>query len=245
MADNLTVDNNTLTDYVPATDEVTHSGDTAHVQVVRPALVTGAEGAKTIVDLSSGNGASGTGVLRVTIANDSTGNIATVGTLTGGGIAHDAADSGNPVKVGAKAITSLKTTTLVTSGDRADNQADLDGALLMRTQHPLGDSLSERIADTSGTSTVFTNFGAVASTRNYVMGISAFNSSAGACYLDIRDGAAGAVLYTLYLPAGGGCVIPSGSTPLFRSSANTALAYDVSGAITTVYINMCGFQSKA
>lgn len=34
-----------------ATDEVTHSGDTGqHVQVVRPAFVTGSEGSKTIVD---------------------------------------------------------------------------------------------------------------------------------------------------------------------------------------------------
>jgi hypothetical protein len=34
-----------------ATDQVTYSGDTADVQLVRPVLVTGAEGAKTVVDL--------------------------------------------------------------------------------------------------------------------------------------------------------------------------------------------------
>jgi hypothetical protein len=31
---------------------------------------------------------------------------------------------------------------------------------------------------------------------------------------------------------------------LFKTSAATALAYDVSGALTTVTINVSGFQSK-
>ncbi|HXS47547.1 MAG TPA: hypothetical protein VN756_08795 [Solirubrobacterales bacterium] len=38
-----------------ATDEVTHSGDTADVQLVRPVLVTGAEDSKTVVDLPGDN----------------------------------------------------------------------------------------------------------------------------------------------------------------------------------------------
>jgi hypothetical protein len=35
-----------------------------------------------------------------------------------------------------------------------------------------------------------------------------------------------------------------GGTPLFRTTANTALAYDVSGALSTVYISVSGFKSK-
>lgn len=97
MADNVLVDNNDLTDYRPATDEVTFSGDAAHVQIVRPALVTGAEGAKTIVDLAAGNGASNTGTLRVTVASDSTGT--TVVTDGGGSITIDAASL--PLPTGA------------------------------------------------------------------------------------------------------------------------------------------------
>lgn len=38
-----------------ATDQVTHSGDTADVQLVRPVLVTGSEGSKTVVDLTGDN----------------------------------------------------------------------------------------------------------------------------------------------------------------------------------------------
>jgi hypothetical protein len=38
-----------------ATDQVTHSGDSADVQLVRPVLTTGAEGSKTVVDLTGDN----------------------------------------------------------------------------------------------------------------------------------------------------------------------------------------------
>jgi hypothetical protein len=56
----------------------------------------------------AGNGASGTGVQRVTIANDSTGILAAVTSITntvtvGGVAAHDAAVSGNPLLLGAYA----------------------------------------------------------------------------------------------------------------------------------------------
>lgn len=159
-----------------------------------------------------------------------------------GNVAHDAADSGNALKIGAKAETSPKGITLVSDGDRTDLYADADGLLMVKPYTAFGDILSERIADTSGTSTAFTNFSAVANTRNYITSITVYNSSTTDGFVDIRDGAAGSVLFTVPAPAKGGahCTLP---VPI-RSSANTALAYDVSGAITTVYISVCGFQSK-
>jgi len=175
--------------------------------------------------------------------NDVTITSGTVTTLTGGAVAHDGVDSGNPVKIGAKASATLSDDTMVANGDRTDATSDLDGAILIRPQFPLGDLLSERVSDTGGTSTAFTNFGATASTRNYVTAISLFNSSATAGYVDFRDGTAGSILYTVAIPAGGGAVISS-INPLFRTTANTALAYDVSAALTTVYISVSGFKSK-
>lgn len=160
-----------------------------------------------------------------------------------GNVAHDAADSGNPLKVGAKAIASAAGLTMVATGDRTNVHADLDGAVLAKPI-PNGDIISERIADTSGTSTAFTNFGAVAGARNYVRAIHVYNSSATDGFVDFRDGVAGAVLFTAAAPAGGGMTLAC-DTPLFRTSVNTALAYDVSAAITTVYINVSGHQSKA
>ncbi len=162
-----------------------------------------------------------------------------------GNVAHDAGDSGNPVKVGAKAIASLKTTTLVSGADRTDNQSDLDGALLVRQQFPLGDLISEAVSNTDGSSTAFSNFGAVASTKNYITGITAFRTDTGTtmAYVDLRDGTGGSVLWRVPLPPNGGSVQIS-ALPLFKTSANTALAFDVSSALNTVYINVTGFQSK-
>lgn len=163
-----------------------------------------------------------------------------------GTVAHDGVDSGNPLKIGAKAISSLKTTTLVSSADRTDNQSDLDGAVIDRAQFPLGDLLSERVSDTGGSSTAFTNFSAVASTKNYITGATVYRTDAGTslAYVDFRDGTAGSILWSLPLPPNGGAVLPAGAVPYFRTSANTALAYDVSAALTTVYISVTGFQSK-
>ena len=79
------------------------------------------------------------------------------------------------------------------------------------------------------------NFGAVASTKNAVTVLSVFRTDAGTTliYVDFRDGTAGAVLYSLPIPAGGGVVLNGGGAPLFKTSANTALAFDVSAATST------------
>lgn len=66
------------------------------------------------------------------------GTITTVTTLTGGGVAHDSADSGNPHKLGAVAYSPDGTTpgTAVAEGDRTNLKADLDGRLLVSADHP-------------------------------------------------------------------------------------------------------------
>lgn len=174
------------------------------------------------------------------IKTNSTGQIEDV---PSGNVAHDAADSGNPIKIGAKAEPNLSTATMVADGDRTDAYSDMDGALLVRNSRPLGDLLSERLSNTDGASTASTVFGATASARNVITGYSVFNSSATTGYLDFRDGTAGSILWTVPLPATGGAnfAIESG---IFKTTANTALAIDVSAAITTVYISITGFKSK-
>ncbi len=66
------------------------------------------------------------------------GTVTTVTTLTGGGIAHDSADSGNPHKMGAKAYSPDGTTpgTAVAEADRTDLKADLDGRLFVNPRSP-------------------------------------------------------------------------------------------------------------
>jgi hypothetical protein len=174
------------------------------------------------------------------------GTITTVTTLTGGGIAHDGTDSGNPLKIGARAVATPSTATMVVATDRSDAIADLDGSLFVRNVL-LGDIITEALSNTDGASTASTNFGATASTRNYITSMTAFRTDTATtmAYIDIRDGTAGAVLYRIPLPPSGGVTINNGGAPILYSTANTALAIDVSSALTTVYLSWTGFKSKA
>lgn len=204
------------------------------------------------VAVTMGNGASGTGVQRVTIANDSTGILAgvttvstvtTCSTLTGGGVAHDSADSGNPVKVGAIATASMLGRTPVAAADRSDLVVDTGGALIIRDGVSLEDIISEVKTNTDGASTAMTSaFAATASQRIYLTDLILANSSATAITVDIRDGSAGSVLATFPVPAGGG-VVHSFRTPL-RFSSNTAAAFDGSAAAATLSVTMVGFKAK-
>lgn len=161
-----------------------------------------------------------------------------------GDVAHDSVDSGNPVKMGAVAVSVLETATLVAAGDRTNLVADLDGAIVARTAVPLGDLFSERITDTAGASTAFTNFGAGgAGIYNYITAIVVYNTSSTNGHVDFRDGTGGSIIWTMPAPATGGSVIAF-DPPLAQPTANTALAYDASGAINQIIISVNGFQSK-
>lgn len=160
-----------------------------------------------------------------------------------GNVAHDTADAGNPVKVGGRAVLTTSTQTMVAANDRTDFLADADGAQITTPYCPKGDILSVRVSNTDGASTAFTVFDNAAGMKNYITTIVGYNSSATGCYVDLRDGTAGAVLFTIPLPAGGGCVINL-PVPLKQPTAATALAFDVSGAISTVYLSLVGFKSK-
>jgi hypothetical protein len=269
--------------YQQLTDGTTAVGVIASTTALK-ADVSSVAGTATSVN----NGAVGNGVQRVTIANDSTGILAAVTSLTQmngqaismntgvraagtqrvtiatddlvpvsqatasnlnaqvvGNIAHDTAISGNPVRLGLTAETSPKGITPVADGDVTNAFADSDGILMVKLNTSGADLISERVSDTAGTSTALTNFSAVASTFNYVTAITVFRTDAGTtpAFVDFRDGAAGSVKWSMPLPPNGGSTVAS-ATPLFKTTANTAVAYDVSAALTTVYISISGFQSK-
>jgi hypothetical protein len=154
------------------------------------------------------------GFLKVNVKSGS------VTSTSSGDVAHSGTDSGNPVKIGAKA-------------EAAAASADL---------------LHNTVSDTGGSSTAFTGHFAAAGAniKNAVTALSVFRTDAGTgmAYIDFRDGVAGSVLYRLPLPEAGGAVISNGGLPLFLTSGNTALAYDVSGALTTVYISVSGFKMR-
>lgn len=208
--------------------------------------ITGTVAVSTINSVAPafGSGVRGATVQRVTIATDDSVAVTMATNTPVGNVAHDNADSGAPVKIGAKAEATPSTATMVADLDRTDLIADLDGSLLVKSM-AFGDLISERVANTDGNSTAFTNFGATASARNYVYAYSIFRTDAGTTpiFVDFRDGTAGSILYSVVIPPNGGANLSS-DKPLFRTTANTALAYDVSAATTTVYISVSGFKSR-
>ena len=160
-----------------------------------------------------------------------------------GDVAHDAAAAGNPVQAGGRATNSVEGLTQVANADASFVSSDLNGCIITREHTTLEEIISERVSNTNGTSTAFSNFAAGGSgIHNYITTISIYNSSSTDGYVDFRDGTGGSVIFTAPAPQTGGSVITF-PVPL-KGAANTALAFDVSGAISTVYISVVGFQAQ-
>lgn len=157
----------------------------------------------------------------------------------GGLVAHDSADSGNPVKIGAKAKGTLSGVTLVAADDRADATADLDGALIVRGDRALGDLVSGNASNTDGTSTSVLAAGA-AGVKHYITDVTITNTSASNIYVELKDNTT--VKWTFPVPANGG-VTHHFASPLAGTAA-TAWNFDPSAATTTVYCSVAGFKSK-
>ena len=161
-----------------------------------------------------------------------------------GSAAHDAVDANNPLKIGTKAVSTPSTLTLVSAADRTDLFSGTDGILLVRNHTTLDDVVQERATNTDGASTAFTSGLAApgSGVRICVTAVTICNSSATFCTVDLRDGTAGSVLWTLPVPATGGVV--QRFDPPLKLTANTALAFDASGATTTLTISANGFRTK-
>ncbi len=200
----------------------------------------GVEGLLTTIDTDTGNIATAVQIM------DDWDNGASDGCSVSGDVAHDTADAGEPVKLGARAETSLAGITLVADADRTNLYADADGVLVTKLGTTGADFLSEAVSNTDGTSTALTTFGATASAYNYITAYSVFRTDAGTsmAYVDFRDGTAGSVLWRVPLPPNGGANLSLGGLPIFKTGANTALAIDVSSALSTVYISVSGYKSK-
>lgn len=159
--------------------------------------------------------------------------------VVAGDIANDAVDSGNPQKMGSKAIAGQSTVILVAAADRVENYAGLDGVKLMRPHCGLEDIVTGNATNTDGTSTsCIASSGA--GVKTYLTSVVLCNTSATAITVDIKDGSTTKV--SLPLPAGSGCVFnPPVPIP---GTAATAWSFDPSAAATTVTCSMVGFKSK-
>jgi len=90
------------------------------------------EASGTTIATNTGNAATSLAIM------DDWDNAASDGASVSGDVAHDAADAGEPVKIGMKAYSPDGTTpgTAVAELDRTNAKGDLDGRLLVNTTHP-------------------------------------------------------------------------------------------------------------
>jgi len=160
---------------------------------------------------------------------------------TKGDVAHDAADSGEPVKIGLKALSPLSGVTRVASADRTDAYADLDGAMYVRNAS-IADVVSGNASNTDGTSTSLIAASGSASIAHALTMIIVHNAHATTNgYVEIKDGSTAKL--TIPVPATGGAVITI-PPPGLIGTANTAWNFDPSAAITTIYCSAVGYKVR-
>jgi hypothetical protein len=174
--------------------------------------------------------------LRVTLATDSTGQVTIDGTVTAsntaGDVAHDTADSGNPVKIGA--VARVADPTAVAGNDRVNVYADDVGKLVNYPFAPRDLTLHNRIALTTTTET--TLIALDASNFHDLVGLYCSNESATECRIDFRDSTAGTIRFSIDLAADGGGAVVQFPVPLKQAAINNNWTAQLSAAVSTVYI---------
>ena len=161
------------------------------------------------------------------------------------GAAHDAAISGNPVRIAGRALTADYTA--VAAGDTADLITTLLGKLVV---YPYANpnqmwSYAAPAGGLVNQTAVTIKAAAGAGIRNYITHIDVVNSHATiSTELIINDGAAGTVLWRGWLQAAGGGYSINFDPPL-RGTANTLLEIDEVTATGTagVLFNCVGFTA--
>jgi hypothetical protein len=157
-----------------------------------------------------------------------------------GNVAHDAADSGSPNKIGHKAIAGLSTATLVAAADRTDSYAGLDGAQIIRPHCGLEDIVTAVVTCSSGANTSAISAQG-AGIKVYVTSVVIRNSGTSNGNLLLTDGSGGATKADIPFPASTGTVWnPPVPLPF---SANTAIFADPSGS-DNIIVTVIGFKSK-
>jgi hypothetical protein len=177
---------------------------------------------------------------RIKIAHGADGSATDVSTAsplpTAGEVAHDAADSGNPIKTGGRARSSE--IALVANNDRVDFVADLAGKQIIAPYANPENFISGAIT-TAMTSTTSTSLVAApgAGLRNYITTIIVSNAHATVgTDVIIQDGSGGTTLMTIPAAAVYGGAVINLPVPLRQPTANTALfcANVTTGASTKV-----------
>lgn len=140
---------------------------------------------------SVGCGTSDAGTLRVAQATDC--NVQVVGN-----VASDGVDSGNPVKMGFQARTTIPTA--VADADRVNGMADKFGRQVV--QHGLRDLRGNQKTQITSSVAETTIVTANATAMLDLYGLLIANTSSTACNVSIRDATAGTIRFVVAVPAG-------------------------------------------
>lgn len=157
------------------------------------------------------------------------------------GVAHDAIDSGNPFKIGAKAQASISALTVVATSDRSDLFSDLDGVLPVRLGSVHGDFVNGNASSTDGSSVQVIAASTVTGTKIYLTDVTLTNNTTVNTYVELKTGAT--VKWTFPFPANGGATHRF-ATPLAGDST-TAWNFDPGTTIVDARCSMSGYKSKA
>ncbi len=192
--------------------------------------VDGIEGLLGTTNTNTGNTATSLGIM------DDWDNGASDGASVSGDVAHDAADAGEPVKIGGKAVSAEPTP--VTANDRANALFDLVGKLIVlpyaNPENFVSGAITSAMTGTTSTSLIAAP---AAGLRNYITQITVSNAHATVgTDIIIQDGSGGTTLYTIPAAAVYGGAVVTFPTPLRQPTTATAIycANVTTGASTKV-----------
>lgn len=170
-------------------------------------------------------------------------NAGTFAVQAAGDVAHDAVDSGAPVKIGGVATSSQQTA--VASGDRVNTAHTLNGSPIV-APYTTPENIVSGAITTAMTGTTSTSLVAApgAGLRNYITTLIVSNAHATVgTDVVIQDGSGGTTLMTIPAAAAYGGAVINLPVPLKQPTANTALfcANVTTGASTKV--SAIGFKA--
>lgn len=152
------------------------------------------------------------------------GGFITVSGVTVGNVAHGTADSGNPVKVGGFALTTHSVSGVI-SGARTNFLTDKYGSQVF-TAWPVDlITTTGRLISVTGETVIVV---ATASEFHDILWMDVTHNGTSQVLIQFRDVTTSGTLHQRYLAAGGGMILPFGSTPLIQGTATAWTA-----AITT------------
>lgn len=180
-----------------------------------------------VVNLASG------GTLLTNTGNSLNVNVTNSFSLAGD-VAHDAADSGNPVKIGGRVVTTLSGIAAAAHDDRTNAIFDDIGRQVV-VSGQVRDLMTHQATTITSSTSETTVLTAVASTFLDITLVVIANKSATATLVTFKDSTAGTIRFVVYVPAGQtiGFAPPR---PVTQAAVNNNWTATCGSSVDSVYI---------